>query len=220
MQIVFEFKLEDKSLKIKAIHSASNCCMNIYDFDIKILIEFLKFYRGFNIKNIQVNRSKNSTRAVDFIVETENKEIIFFTCFNVLELINYNTAISDIVKFAKKNDKTPDQFIIATNKVYRNIDIDTPFMIDSIELTPELWVEDIDDKSSFNGLDMLLIDNTELNLAGFNFTTMDDVLDYIFNNSEGGQVSIAKNPGFFSEYTNNVSEKELIWKGIMLKQKI
>jgi hypothetical protein len=184
------------------------------------LYQYLKYYRGFSIKNIQVNRSGNSTQVVDFIAETEKKEVIFFACIDVLEIKNFNTTISEIAKFAKKQKKTPDQFIIATNKVYRNIPIDTPFKINDIELTPELWVEYNDDQCPFNGLDLLLIDNTELNLAGFNFTNADDMLDYIYNNSEGGQVSILKNPGFFSEYAKDVSEKELIWKGIMLKQKI
>jgi hypothetical protein len=84
---------------------------------------------------------------------------------------------------------------------------------------PELWVELIDDRCPFDGIDLLIVDNTDLNLAGFNFTKMDDLLDYIYQNSDGGQVSIIKQPGFFSEFTQDESEKELIWKGIMLKKK-
>ena len=66
MKIVFELKNEDIPLKIRvrkkmnkiynnnilnyliiylfqAIHCASNCCMNIQDLDIRLLIEFLTF---------------------------------------------------------------------------------------------------------------------------------------------------------------------------------
>ena len=180
------------------------------------LYQFLKYNRNIDVKNIQVNISRDSKQVVDLIVETGDKKIIFFTCVEVLELKNYKSALTEIIKFSKEQKKTPDRVIVAANKTYRNIPIDQHFKIDKAEITPELWVELIDDSGPFNGADMLIVDNTELNLAGFNFTNMEDILDYIYNNSEGGQVSIVKQPGFFSEYKSDESERQLIWKGIML----
>ena len=184
------------------------------------LYQFLKYNRNIDVKNIQVNISGDSKQVVDLIVETGDKKIIFFTCVEVLELKNYKSALTEIIKFSKEQKKTPDRVIVAANKTYRNIPIDQHFKIDKAEITPELWVELIDDSGPFNGADMLIVDNTELNLAGFNFTNMEDILDYIYNNSEGGQVSIVKQPGFFSEYKSDESERQLIWKGIMLKKNI
>ena len=184
------------------------------------LYQFLKYNRNIDVKNIQVNISRDSKQVVDLIVETGDKKIIFFTCVEVLELKNYKSALTEIIKFSKEQKKTPDRVIVAANKTYRNIPIDQHFKIDKAEITPELWVELIDDSGPFNGADMLIVDNTELNLAGFNFTNMEDILDYIYNNSEGGQVSIVKQPGFFSEYKSDESERQLIWKGIMLKKNI
>ena len=184
------------------------------------LYQFLKYSRNIDVNTIQVNNSGDSKQVVDLIVETGDKKTIFFACFDVLEVKDYKKILTEILKFSKEQKKVPDRVIVATNKTYRNIPIDQHFKIDKKEITPELWVEIIDDSSPFNGADMLIVDNTELNLAGFNFTNMEDILDYIYNNSEGGQVSIVKQPGFFSEYKSDESERQLIWKGIMLKKNI
>lgn len=184
------------------------------------LYQFLKYNRAIDVKSIQVNLSGDAKQVIDLIVETGDKETIFFCCIDVLEVKNYKSALSEVLKFSAEQKKTPNRVIIAANKTYRNIPIDQPLKIDKGEIIPELWVELIDDNCPFNGVDMLVVENTELNLAGFNFTNMDDMLDFIYNNSEGGQVSIVRQPGFFSEYKSDESERQLMWKGIMLKKNI
>ena len=184
------------------------------------LYQFLKYNRAIDVKSIQVNLTGDAKQVVDLVVVTADDEIIYFACVEVLELKNYKSALTEVIKFAKEQKKTPDRVIIAANKTYRNIPLEQPFKIDKGEIVPELWVELIDDNCPFNGVDMLVVENTELNLAGFNFTNMEDMLDYIYNNSEGGQVSIVRQPGFFSEYKSDESERQLIWKGIMLKKEI
>ena len=184
------------------------------------LYQFLKYTRSIDVKSIQVNISGDSKQEVDMIVETTDGKTVFVACFEVLEVKSYKDALTEIVKFAKAEKKTPDRIIVATNRTYRNIPIDQHVAIDKEEIIPELWVELIDETCPFNGVDMLIVENTDLNLAGFNFTTMEDLLDFIYNNSEGGQVSIEKQPGFFSEYKSDESERQLIWKGIMLKKNI
>jgi hypothetical protein len=184
------------------------------------LYQFLKYSRAIEINKIQVNMTGDDKQLIDLVVETADKKIILFTCVEVLELKDYKSALTEVIKFAKEEKLTPDRVIVAANKTYRNIPLDEPFKLDKEEITPELWVELIDDNCPFNGVDMLVVENTELNLAGFNFTNMEDMLDFIYKNSEGGQVSIVKQPGFFSEYKSDESERQLIWKGIMLKKNI
>ena len=184
------------------------------------LYQFLKYNRAINVKKIQVNVTGDAKQVVDLVVETADKETIFFICVEVLELKDYKSSLAEVIKFSKEQKLTPDRVIVAANKTYRNIPLDQPFKLDKEEITPELWVELIDDNCPFNGVDMLVVENTELNLAGFNFTNMEDILDFIYQNSEGGQVSIVKQPGFFSEYKSDESERQLIWKGIMLKKNI
>ena len=184
------------------------------------LYQFLKYSRAINVNKIQVNMTGDAQQVVDLVVETADKQTIFFTCVEVLELKEYKSSLTEVIKFSKEQKLIPDRVIIAANKTYRNIPLDQPFKLDKEEITPELWVELIDDNCPFNGVDMLIVENTELNLAGFNFTNMEDILDFIYQNSEGGQVSIVKQPGFFSEYKSDESERQLIWKGIMLKKNI
>ncbi len=179
----------------------------------------LKYIRDFSVNSVQVNKNSKGEN-VDLIVETRDKQTIFITCFEVLEKKDFEALLSGIDKFSKEKKKIPNRIIIAPNKTYRNIPIDIPIKIDKKEILPELWVEFIDDKRPYNGIDLLMVENTDLNIAGFNFTNMDDLLDYIYQNIEGGQVTIVKKPGFFSEYAHDESESEIMWKGIMLKKNI
>ena len=183
------------------------------------LYQFLKYFRGLEITRMKINSDGESKNPIDFVVETKEKELIFIACFDVLDLKQFNKTGDEIIQVAKEQKMNPDRIIFAPNKTYRNLPLDIPIKIDKKEVMPELWVELVDDRCPFDGIDLLLIDNTDLNLAGFNFTNMDDLLDYVYQNSDGGQVSIIKQPGFFSEFTQDESEKELIWKGIMLKKK-
>jgi len=65
----------------------------------------------------------------------------------------------------------------------------------------------------------LLIEGIDLEIAGFNFTSMDDLLDYVYKVTSGGQVSIFRRLNYFSEVEMQSYEEELIWKGIMFKNK-
>ncbi|MFX1383868.1 MAG: hypothetical protein ACFFBP_15640 [Promethearchaeota archaeon] len=184
------------------------------------LYQFLKYYRGLDIKRMKFNSSVDSKNPVDLIIETQDKELLFMTCLEILDLKKFKSIKEDVVKISKEQNTVPDRIIIAPNKTYRNISLEDPIKIDKKEIIPELWVELVDDRCPFNGIDLILVDNSDLNLAGFNFTNMEDLLDYIYQNSDGGQISIIKHPGFFSEFAQDESEKELIWKGIMLKKNI
>ncbi|MFX1239452.1 MAG: hypothetical protein ACFFAS_19865 [Promethearchaeota archaeon] len=183
------------------------------------LYQYLKYSRDISAKSIQMNLDKKEN-IVDLIVETQDKKTIFISCFEVLDIKNYEATKSNIIEFSTEKKKNPDRILFAPNKSYRDIPIDQPIVINKKEIMPELWVELFDDLAPFNGIDLLIVDNTELNVAGFNFTNLDDLLDYIYQNTEGGQVVIVKKPGFFSEYAYDESESELIWKGIMLKKNI
>jgi hypothetical protein len=65
MKIVFELDKEEIHLKIRAIHCATNNCMNIHNLDVKILSEFLTFEC--------------------LMFEEFQKEIVFVMLFNLLK---------------------------------------------------------------------------------------------------------------------------------------
>ncbi|MEE9376699.1 MAG: hypothetical protein V3V33_01540 [Candidatus Lokiarchaeia archaeon] len=179
--------------------------------------QYINYKLNLNIKSIKINRDPNPDRLIDFIVYTEDKEVIFCLCYDVLELSKYNNALNKMNEFAKKQNLIPDRIIFATGKSFRNIPIDEPIKIINKELTPELWIEWIEEKSLFNKEDLLIINDSELKLAGFNFTSTDDMLNYVFKHSNGGQISVFRQKDFFTEVNEDTPEVELIWKGIMLK---
>ncbi len=186
--------------------------------------QYLKFVRGFNFKSIHVNRTNNENSAVDFIIEMENREIFFVNCGSILKLENYTEIITNIIKFSKNRKIVPDKIIIAANKSYRNIPITEAFTIQKYSIIPELWIEWVDLNKMFNGDDLLIMSNNKgeiLELAGFNFSGTEDLLDYIYENSNGGQISIFKQIGYYSETVQKEQKPkvELIWRGIMIKEK-
>ena len=78
-------------------------------------------------------------------------------------------------------------------------------------------IEWIEQGCSFNGEDLLILNNNELEVAGFNFISLQDLLDYVYEFSEYEQISIFRQQGYFSENLTKSQNIELIWKGIMLK---
>ena len=107
--------------------------------------------------------------------------------------------------------------VCPAGKSFRNIPIDESIKIGNTEIIPELWIEWIEENLSFGREDLLIINNSELKLAGFNFTSSEDLLNYVYQNSKGGQISIFKQSDFFTEASDDNSEIKLVWKGIMMK---
>jgi hypothetical protein len=177
--------------------------------------QYLKYHLGLNIKTVQFNRTSN--HFIDFIIETDEKEKILVSCHDILDLNNFNEILNKIADFVKKENFIPDRLIFSACKSFRNIPIEEPFKIGNKEITPELWIEWIEENIPFNKEDLLIINNSELKLAGFNFTSTEDLLNFVYKNSNGGQISIFKQSDFFTETSDNESEIELVWKGIMIK---
>jgi len=177
----------------------------------------IKIMKGINIKEIKLNPFENLKGLVDFSVQTEDDQIILISCFDILDLDQFNKILDKIVDFLKTKSNNVKRLFFATNRTYRNIPLEEIIDIKETILVPEVWVEWIDENRPFNSDDLLIINNNELSVAGFNFTGMHDLLDYIYKMSQGGKISIYKNTGYFSENLHEENEIELFWKGLMLK---
>jgi len=139
-------------------------------------------------------------------------------CQDILELNNFNSGVQAIKKYSEKTGKVPNRIIFASYKTYRNIPLEKDLVINDFKITPEIWVEWNDEERPFNGEDLLLVGSSDLKIAGFNYTSMDDLLDYVYEYSDGGQISIFVQQNYLSEVSGEEQEVELIWKGIMLKE--
>lgn len=182
--------------------------------------QYMKFMRGFVIESLLTNISSKSHDAVDFVIEIEGGDIIFVLCTELLEIDNYMELINKFINFSKETKIVPKKVIIAANKSYRNIPIQETFLIEESEIVPELWVEWVDLEKVFSGDDLLTIvlnDNEQIELAGYNFSSTESLLDYIYEYTEGGQISLYKQVGYFSELSEETHRVDLIWKGIMIK---
>lgn len=179
----------------------------------------LKFFQDLIISSIQMNRSIESETLIDLIIEMDDDQYMLVLCFDILDKDKYTNGVKKIEDFSKKYNIIPERIIFAFNKAYRSVPIDTVIKLDDKEVIPELWAEWIEEKCPFNGEDLLIVNNNESEVAGFNFSNTKELLDYLYEFTEGGQISVYKNPGFFSEKETyeNKQQLELIWKGIMVK---
>ena len=177
--------------------------------------QYIKYHLGLNIKTVKVNRA--SKHFIDFIIETDEKEIIIVSCHDILELNTFKEVLNQTAEFAKKQNLSPNRIIFSACKSFRNIPLEESFKIGNTEITPELWIEWIEENLPYDREDLLIVNNSELKLAGFNFTSTEDLLNYIYHSSNGGQISIFKQSDFFTEASDNEAEIELVWKGIMIK---
>ncbi len=179
--------------------------------------QYIKYMLNFNLRTVKINLNPNMDRILDFIIETYDNEVVLVLCYDVLELRDFKEAIKYLNEFAKNQNLIPDRVIFATGKAFRNIPLDNPINIVNKEIEPELWIEWNEENCPFNKEDLLILNESELKVAGFNFTSTDDLLNYVFKHSNGGQISIYKQLDFFTEVSEEEPEVELIWKGIMLK---
>jgi len=186
---------------------------------------FLKVQKDIPIKSIHVKTETNEEDAVDIILEIKDSKIFFINCSYILEKEYYYSLIEKIVNFYDKTDLEPDKLVFSAHKTYRDIPIQEEIKVENLnfKVDKELWVEWTDLEKPFNGEDLLIVlsnDKKDLEVAGFNFSSVQTLLDFVFKYSNGGQIAIYKQPGFFSPKGEENPQIELIWKGIMLKNKI
>ena len=175
----------------------------------------LKYSSEIKVESVKVNQDPN--KFIDFIIETSQNEVILASCHDILELNNYNKVIAEVIAYAKKENLLPDHVIFATCKSFRNIPLDTPIKIISKEVLPTMMIEWADETRLFKREDLLIVNDSELKLAGFNFISTDDLLKFVYKQTNGGQISIFKQLDFYTEVSEDDPEVELIWKGIMIK---
>jgi len=117
-------------------------------------------------------------------------------------------------------DDVPSRFIFIAAKSYRDVDIDEPILLQGDQkhygkVPADLWIEDKEENRPFNDEDLLVI--KDLELAAFNFGSLNDVLDVAKSTFGKGQYEIVRIPNFFSKFTQESSqEREIIWKGVLL----
>ncbi len=182
------------------------------------LYKYLKYTKKMNIESIKLDLESND---IDFGVQDKDDKIIFITCCDTLDLSLYMETINNIITYGTVSNIEPDRVIIATNKTFRNIPINEAFNLKQKTIYPELWVEYMDPEKNFNGEDLIIVmlnDVEQFKIAGFNFGDIQDLLDYIYKMSDGGQIAIFRQIGYFSEVVKEQEQViELIWKGIMIK---
>ncbi len=181
------------------------------------LYQFLRVTRLLAIKSIHISKSIDDEVEIGFFIEDKNQQKIIFIVCDILESSKFDLGIKKVLNFVETQKISPDRIIFTASKSYRNLKLAKEIKIENKIIRPELWLEWTDTDISFNSEDLLIINDESIVVAGFNFTTMTDLLDFIYKKSEGGKISIFRQRGFFSENLKEDPNPALIWKGVMLK---
>jgi len=183
--------------------------------------QYLKFDKDFAFDAIFTNTSnKEEEKSIDFIIKEEEGKFYFVCCSEILDLSLFNDYVDTITKFTNDKKIKPKKIILISRRTHRDIPINEPVKIASEAVEIEIQVEWIESKTNFNGDDLLIIQNNfdeTLEVAGFNFSSIKDLLDYIWEFTVGGQISVYKQVGYFTDEIEKKEQVELIWKGIMIK---
>ncbi len=187
------------------------------------LFQFLRVQKDLKFNQIHVKKNTHKEDAIDIIVETNTNSYIFFNCSYILEKEYYIDLLKKTVEFADENNIKPEKIIFSAHKTYRNIPFQEQIEMGSIKYNAEkeIWVEWVELEKPFNGEDLLIVLSNEkkkIEMAGFNFSSIESLLDYVYKHSSGGQIAVYKQPRYFSKKTKENPQIELIWKGIMLKK--
>ena len=170
-----------------------------------------------NVINRVLPEQELIDKAIKFMKLQSKGPTIAFNTIKMLLREFYNKGLEEINEFVKNENLIPDRIIFATNKSFRNLPLDVPIKLVNKELLPELLIEIVEKNLAFNKEDLLIVNDSELKVAGFNFVSTEDLLNYVYKYTKGGQISIYRQIDFFTEVSDDDPEVETIWKGIMLK---
>ncbi len=151
--------------------------------------------------------------------------VFFFEIFDEKTLRNFRTT-SGGVRGGPKVDNIASKILFISGKSQRELNLEDPITIkivgnqtQSWRVPFEIWIEEKNADRPFNDEDLLIIKDQEF--AGFNFSSINDLLDVIKTTFGNGQYVIERKINYFSSKNADKSiEKETIWKGIILPKKI
>ncbi|HME55387.1 MAG TPA: hypothetical protein VKM55_24475 [Candidatus Lokiarchaeia archaeon] len=176
--------------------------------------QYLKISRDFSVQSILMHSTDRIDDDVQFILISNDETVIFVLCFDALDDSRYDASHERIQAIVEKG-MIPDRILFVTGWSYRSISLEKPIITENKSIFPELWVEWNDDEPVFDGDDLLVVNDDEMFVAGYNFTNMDEVLEYVYNRMPNGRTLLYKEQGYFSGIEN--PQKEMIWKGIIIK---
>ncbi|MFX0101055.1 MAG: hypothetical protein ACFFCS_15885 [Candidatus Hodarchaeota archaeon] len=177
----------------------------------------LRINRDLEVAEIQIKQVGAPEDSVNMVITTEDGESLLVLCHNIIEKVKYEKSIENLHKFVK-SEFIPNRVIFAVHKAHRNIPLEQELKFERVTVFPELWIEWEDIDRPYGGEDLIIVGEDELSFGGFNFTSLDELLDYVFTKTNGGQIRIFKELDYFAEGFHADMERELIWKGIMLKK--
>ncbi len=175
--------------------------------------QYLKICQDFELESIQMNMAGPVDNDVHFILKTKSGEVIFVLFYSILDQRNYEPGVEKAKALGEKI--LPDRVIFAAFKSHRTVPIEMSLKFGRRTIKPELWLEWYDDVPAFDADDAILINEDPGLINGYNFTNMNELLEYVYKIVPTGRVMVFRKEGILSGYQD--AEKELIWKGLIIK---
>jgi len=167
-------------------------------------------------RNVQANNLK-----VDLILKHNSREeqlwVLVLDYFDRLTYKTIEKGIIDIIQKRNSEDKknpaitVPDELLLVCGKIDRRLAVDkSVIQSDNINVKLSYYIEFLDTNRPFEDDDFILIE--DLKIRGFNFNSMDFLLNVVKKNLGKGQYSI--------KIETPQGEKKTIWEGILFPKEI
>ncbi len=193
-------------------------------------LNYMKYSNAWNKFEIMDAEGSFGEIHPDLILSDSNEKtriwIFFNEIFDEKVLRTFRTTCNN-VRGGAKAENIASKIVFISGKSHREINLEDPITIriagnqtQSWRVSFEIWIEEKNAADRpFNDEDLIVIRDQEF--AGFNFSSIDDLLDIIKTMFGNGQFEIQRIPNYFStKNANRSSEKETIWKGIIFPKKI
>jgi len=165
---------------------------------------------------------------VDLILRDPQDKSLVWVLFNEIMsdkiLHNFRSICAEVR--GGKASEVAAKIVFVSAKSYREIPMDDPITIkiagnqDQTWSAPfEIWIEEKNPERPFTDNDLLIVRDAEF--AGFNFSSINDLVDVIKSSFGDGQYEILRVPNFFGQKSGTKTfDTEVIWKGIIFPRKV
>jgi hypothetical protein len=185
-------------------------------------IHYMQFAEELNDFNITHRNAQANNLKIDLVLHHNARdEVIWVLVLDYFDRLTYKSlekSLVEIIKSAasvsdKKNpaSKIPDEILLVCGKVDRRLAVDkSVIQHENVNVKLSYYIEYLETARPFEDDDYILIE--DLKIRGFNFNSMDFLLNVVKKILGKGQYSI--------KCETPQGEKKTIWEGILFPKEI
>lgn len=183
-------------------------------------IEYSSHWKDYRARKTDI---KVGPLSVDVILEHYDTGEVIWVFFNEIASERYLKALrqKSLEKLDIPDEVIPSRISVLAGRSYRDLSIEEPLVLDNgtRRVPLDLWIEEGAFNKDFSDNDLIVVEDLEM--GGFNFSSVADLLDVVKEELGKGQYEIFSIPDYFLRRFNiGGTDRETIWKGLILPKQL